>query len=192
MALTPEGVHMWDHALTMLSTIVVIIVGSVIATFVLRRVERARNLFSIRPSERQWSSSLRGTSWIGGALYIIGIIIIIFGCLLIIPTMSRVTQVGDAILLLGAPMVMNGMTLFLYGVIICALGKIVDLLSRSSNAPARLSAFGESRADIESRDDSEPKVMVTCPNCAQQLRIPRGNKGTIKCPKCTTRFDIDT
>lgn len=30
----------------------------------------------------------------------------------------------------------------------------------------------------------------TCPNCHQRLRVPKGKgKITIKCPKCSTRFD---
>lgn len=169
---------MWDHALTVLSSILVIVLGSVIATFALRRFERGRNVFTIRPSQRQWSSTLRGTSWMRNVLYVIGIVVIIFGCVLVIPTMSRISQIGDPILLLGAPMVMNGMTLLLYGVIIFALGKIVELLSQSPGRPPSPSVEGES------------KVQVTCPNCGQKMRIPAGNQGTMKCPKCMTRFEI--
>ena len=33
----------------------------------------------------------------------------------------------------------------------------------------------------------------TCPNCHQRLRVPKGKgKITIKCPKCSTRFDAKT
>jgi hypothetical protein len=169
---------MWDYALTVLGSIVIIAAGSIIATFVLRRFEYGKSFFSIRPTQRLWRSTLRRRSWMGGVLYVIGIIVIIFGCLLVIPTMSRVTQIGDLFLLLGTPMVINGMTLILYGVIIFALGKIIELLTQSPGRPPSLSAEGER------------KVLLTCPNCAQQMRIPSGNQGTIKCPKCTTRFEI--
>ena len=169
---------MWDHALTVLSSILAIVFGSVIATFVLRRFARGENFFSFRPSQGQWSSTLRGTSWMGNVLYVIGIIVSIFGCVLVIPTMSRVAQIGDPILLLGAPMVMNGMTLLLYGIIIFSLGKIIDLLSQSAGRPAGPSV------------EVESKVLVTCPNCRQKMRIPAGNQGTMKCPKCMTRFEI--
>jgi len=97
---------------------------------------------------------------------------------LVIPSMSQVSQTGDPFLLLDTPMVMNGMTLILYGVIIFALGKIIELLTQSPGRPPDLSAEGER------------KVQLTCPNCAQQMRIPAGNQGTIKCPKCSTRFEI--
>ncbi len=169
---------MWDYALTALGSIVIIAAGSTIATFVLRRFEHGRNLFSIRPTQRPWSSTVRGRSWMGGLLYVIGIIVIILGCLLVIPSMSQVSQTGDPFLLLDTPMVMNGMTLILYGVIIFALGKIIELLTQSPGRPPDLSAEGER------------KVQLTCPNCAQQMRIPAGNQGTIKCPKCSTRFEI--
>jgi hypothetical protein len=130
--------HMWDHALTVLISILIIVFGGVIATLVLGRFQRARTFFSIRSSQRHWSSALRGGSSMAKSLYVIGIIVIIFGCALVIPTMSRVVQIDDPILLLGAPLVMNGITLSLYGIIILALGKIIELLSQAPGNPPRL------------------------------------------------------
>jgi hypothetical protein len=127
---------MWDHALTV--PILIIVFGGVIATFVLRRFKRGRSFLSIRSSQRLWSSTLKGASWMAKVLYIIGIVAIIFGCALVIPTMSRVAQIGDPILLLGVPLVMNGLTLSFYGIIIFALGKIIELLSQSPGSPPRL------------------------------------------------------
>jgi len=101
--------------------------------------------------------------------------------------MSRVTQFGDAILLLGAPMVMNGVTLVFYGVVVFALGKVVDLLSRSSG---RLYNVPVMTTDASTRTGPESKVLVACPNCGKQMRIPAGNSGTMKCPRCATGFDI--
>jgi hypothetical protein len=181
---------MWDHALTVLSSIIVIVIGSVIATFVLRRFERGKSPFLIRRNHRPWRSAVKGMSGMGTVLCVIGILVIVLGCLLVFPTMSQVSQLGDIILLLGAPMVMNGMTLLFYGVIICALGKVIDLLSKPSISSAGL--HGGSRADFETGGYSESKATVECPSCTQKFNIPRGNKGTIKCPRCTTRFEIDT
>lgn len=39
-------------------------------------------------------------------------------------------------------------------------------------------------------EDSKKFKYFKCPNCKQQLRVPRGKgKLTITCPKCNTKFD---
>lgn len=172
---------MWDDVarllISVVGTIFAIVLGSVVATIVLRRFELGRK-FLPTASHRSWVSIVKGRSWAGRILYAISIVAMVLGCVLILPIMSRVTQLGDAIMLLGAPVVMSGTTLFLYGVMIFALGKIVDLLSHYGQELRAPNAVGES------------KVTVKCPNCAQQLRIPRGNTGRINCPKCATSFEI--
>lgn len=179
---------MWDHALAVLSSIVVIIVGSVIATYVLRRFEGTRfPFFSFRFKQRHWDAPVRARSWMGIILYLTGIVLLICGCLVVIPTMSRIGQVGDLILLLGTPMVMNGITLVFYGIIVLALGKIVDLLSRP---PSGHLVTPQSTMSPDRSIESESKVLVACPNCGKQMRIPAGNTGTMKCPRCATGFNI--
>jgi hypothetical protein len=177
---------MWDHALTVLSSIVIIVVGSVVATFILRRFERGRIPFSIPLFKRPSIPTIGAASLTGWVLYVTGAVAVALGCLLIIPTMSRVAQFGDAILLLGAPMVMNGITLVFYGIVVLALGKIVHLLSRSWG---RLYAAPMVTSDSASTDP-DSRVLVACPNCGKQMRIPTGNTGLMKCPRCATGFDI--
>jgi predicted Zn finger-like uncharacterized protein len=36
------------------------------------------------------------------------------------------------------------------------------------------------------------KVVISCPNCSAQLRVPAGRTGNVKCPKCETIFEART
>src|ERR1700731_3515731 len=110
---------MWDRALTVLSSIAVIVVGRVIATFVLRR---GANFFGLPRFPRQSHSLHSGNNWMQLCLYIVGMILIVLGCLIIVPTMTRASHISDVILLVGAPVVMNGITLVFYGIIVLAFG----------------------------------------------------------------------
>jgi hypothetical protein len=38
----------------------------------------------------------------------------------------------------------------------------------------------------------EAKVVIGCPRCLQQLRVPSGRTGTIKRPKCCEQFEATT
>jgi uncharacterized Zn finger protein (UPF0148 family) len=33
-------------------------------------------------------------------------------------------------------------------------------------------------------------VQVGCPECARQLRVPASYSGKVRCPDCSTRFDV--
>jgi hypothetical protein len=114
-------------------------------------------------------------------LYVIGTIIMILGGLLVVPTLSRVTQVSDPIMLLGAPIVMNGIWLLVVGIVICALARIIQLLNR---APQNAGSI-----DI---DEGESKVVIRCPGCGQRLRVDRGRRGIISCPNCKSNFQAQT
>lgn len=39
---------------------------------------------------------------------------------------------------------------------------------------------------------SEEKAVVSCPSCSSSLRVPKGRKGNLTCPNCTTKFYIET
>ena len=41
-------------------------------------------------------------------------------------------------------------------------------------------------------DDSEERVIVTCPTCTAKLRVPPNREGNIACPKCKNKFAIKT
>jgi DNA-directed RNA polymerase subunit RPC12/RpoP len=111
------------------------------------------------------------------ALYIIGTIISLLGILLIVPTLSRIAQASDPIMLLSAPFVMNGVWLFVFGTVLCALARIIHLLDRTPPGAASIDA-----------EEADAKVVIRCPGCTQQLRIDRGRRGIISCPKCGSKF----
>ncbi|WP_445177702.1 ubiquitin-conjugating enzyme E2 [Pseudomonas sp. McL0111] len=39
---------------------------------------------------------------------------------------------------------------------------------------------------------SEEKALVSCPSCHGSLRVPKGKKGNLTCPKCNSKFYIET
>lgn len=39
---------------------------------------------------------------------------------------------------------------------------------------------------------SDEKALVSCPSCRSSLRVPKGKKGNLTCPKCNTKFYIET
>jgi hypothetical protein len=36
------------------------------------------------------------------------------------------------------------------------------------------------------------RLQITCPKCSQELRVPAGRVGPVKCPQCGARFEADT
>jgi hypothetical protein len=119
---------------------------------------------------------------VGIHLYVIGAIVILLGCFLVIPTMSRVERFWqDPIFFLGAPIVMNGITVIVFGIIMLAFGQVIALLNRISEA---LASYQTPNAD--------DRILVKCPTCAQQLRVPKGRKGILSCPKCGNKFEEHT
>jgi hypothetical protein len=67
---------------------------------------------------------------LAGILYAIGVCTVLLGGLLVAPTLSRIAQVSDPIMLLAAPIVMNGVWLLIFGVLLCAAARIIQLLNR--------------------------------------------------------------
>jgi ubiquitin-protein ligase len=39
---------------------------------------------------------------------------------------------------------------------------------------------------------ADAKIIINCPNCNGQLRVPSGKNGTIKCPTCNSPFEAST
>src|SRR5947209_6799102 len=130
------------------------------------------------------TAAIRGASWprIWHALYVIGSIVLLTGCCLFIPAASRMLDGGDPLLLIGAPLALNGIWLFLAGIVVGAIGKAIQLLT--------------DLADL-ARPSSEPasdRIVVRCPNpsCRQGLRVNRTRSGSINCPKCGSSFNPKT
>jgi uncharacterized Zn-finger protein len=115
------------------------------------------------------------------SLYVIASATLILGISLIIPTAFRASQISDVVMLLGAPIITNGIFLCVCAVIISALGKITELLA--------VIAGKTDFIDVTSGDN---RVFVKCPNCSQQLRVPSGKKGMLACPKCEFKFEAAT
>lgn len=50
--------------------------------------------------------------------------------------------------------------------------------------------WNDKSTDVD--DGTSGRVIVNCPNCNKQLRVPTGKRGTIKCPNCNETFEIST
>lgn len=47
-------------------------------------------------------------------------------------------------------------------------------------------------AAAKPEDGSRQKAIVSCPGCGQQLRLPAGRTGNVKCPSCKESFVLST
>jgi uncharacterized CHY-type Zn-finger protein len=56
--------------------------------------------------------------------------------------------------------------------------------SKKSKSPAKLKSNSKSVATDE-------KIQVGCPECARQLRVPASYSGSVRCPDCSNRFDVE-
>lgn len=59
--------------------------------------------------------------------------------------------------------------------------------SKSQTPKAKKQKSTKSKATASSNDR---KVQVGCPECARQLRVPSSYSGKVRCPDCSTRFDV--
>ena len=114
-------------------------------------------------------------------LYGFGGIAIAGGIILVIPAASNISHPSDVLIVLGAPIVMNGVFLFICGAVLMALGKTTALLTGIAE---KLSSYDGS--------GGKEKAHVRCPQCSQQLRVPVGKTGMLSCPKCSFKFEVKT
>ena len=56
--------------------------------------------------------------------------------------------------------------------------------SKKSKSPAKLKTSTRPVATDE-------KIQVGCPECARQLRVPASYTGSVRCPDCSNRFDVE-
>jgi uncharacterized CHY-type Zn-finger protein len=59
--------------------------------------------------------------------------------------------------------------------------------SKNQTPKAKKQKSTKSKATASSNDR---KVQVGCPECARQLRVPSSYSGKVRCPDCSTRFDV--
>jgi hypothetical protein len=117
----------------------------------------------------------------GKVLYAAGGLAVAAGLFLVLSALRRASHFDDIALLLGAPIVMNGITLSLYGILLLFLGRMLDLMTRIAKKTIWLDAWAD-----------EEKALVKCPKCAQQLRVVSGKSGMLNCPKCGNKFEAKT
>ena len=115
------------------------------------------------------------------ALYIIGGLAIAVGALAAFPSLGVAVRAGDPLMVLGAPIVMNAITLALFGTLLLFLGRVLALMERVAQKTIWLDAW-----------EADGKVLIKCPSCAQQLRVASGKTGSVNCPKCGNKFPIAT
>ena len=58
---------------------------------------------------------------------------------------------------------------------------------RKDRTPKTKKTVTKSKTTASSNDR---KVQVGCPECARQLRVPASYSGKVRCPDCSTRFDV--
>jgi uncharacterized Zn-finger protein len=117
----------------------------------------------------------------GKVLYVIGGLAVATGVFLIFSALRPISHIDDFAMLIGAPVVMSGITLCLYGSLLLFLGRMLDLMTRIAKKTIWLDAWGD-----------EDRVLVKCPKCAQQLRVAGGKSGMLNCPKCGNKFEAKT
>ena len=61
-------------------------------------------------------------------------------------------------------------------------------LSPSSNEKKSSKLKPTSKAKTNA--SNEAKIEISCPECARQLRVPASYSGSVRCPDCSTRFDV--
>jgi len=114
----------------------------------------------------------------GKLLYAVGLVAMALGAFLVYSSLRHAAQIDDVVMLLGAPVVMSGITLLLYGTLLVFLGRVLALMTQMAKKTIWLDA-----------GDGE---LIKCPKCAQQLRVPVGKAGSVNCPKCGNKFETET
>lgn len=115
------------------------------------------------------------------ALVLIGLVAVIAGGAIAAPSIMLAFKLGDPSAALGAPIVTNGIALILNGLIVVFLGRALALL--------QIIAMKSGTVDVGATDG---KVVINCPKCQQQLRVPTGQRGNVSCPACKTTFQVQT
>src|SRR5579859_5656749 len=100
------------------------------------------------------------------ALYLLGSIAALLGSFFIFITLRKISTLDELALLLGAPIVMNGITLVLYGALLLAVTRLLQLIT----------GITQKRIWLDT-SVAEGKSFVKCPKCEQQLRVPAGKSG---------------
>lgn len=101
---------------------------------------------------------------------------------LLVKRIIQIVTFDDTILNEGSPA--NGEALTWYRKAIAQHGNYfpTDKLTIQSSEPKKMSW----------NNVEDTKVVVNCINCSSGLRVPKGKKGNLTCPKCSNKFYVET
>ena len=71
-----------------------------------------------------------------------------------------------------------------------ALGMVLIFAVRIKNSPPR-DKDKKSKSPKKSATKTNEKVEVACPSCDRRLRVPNDYTGSVRCPECETKFDVE-
>ena len=71
-----------------------------------------------------------------------------------------------------------------------ALGMVLIFAVRIKNSPPR-DKDKKSKSPKKSATKTDEKVEVACPSCDRRLRVPKDYTGSVRCPECETKFDVE-
>ncbi len=72
-----------------------------------------------------------------------------------------------------------------------ALGMVLIFAVRIKNSPPKEKQDKKSKSTKKSDSKNDVKVEVACPSCDRRLRVPKSYSGSVRCPECETKFDVE-
>ena len=64
--------------------------------------------------------------------------------------------------------------------------------SLTPSAKSKSTPKPKSKSSISSIASSDEKIQISCPECARQLRVPASYNGSVRCPDCSNRFEVES
>ncbi len=68
------------------------------------------------------------------------------------------------------------------------LGMVAIFAIRVSNSPKTEKADKKPKQKVAAKPE---KIEVSCPTCDRRLRVPSDYSGSVRCPECETKFDVE-
>ena len=72
-----------------------------------------------------------------------------------------------------------------------ALGMVLIFAIRMKNRDPKLEKKKKPKAGINKKDSTDEKIEVSCPSCDRKLRVPSTYSGSVRCPECETKFEVE-
>jgi len=79
---------------------------------------------------------------------------------------------------------------------IALAGAVVAAVRIRQNQALKPSSKSKSKSKIKPKKTAETvasdvKIQIGCPECARQLRVPASYTGSVRCPDCSNRFEVE-